>query len=228
MKTWTTLFLIGVSGMAAASACTVTTSDDGDLDAGSAGVDSGAGSDSGGSGGSGGSTGGKTGGGGGTGGSTGGAMTSGGSGGSTGGMGEAGTGDSGAANTGGTVTAYTCDDPTQGPTSTPLDSCEVDNPEMDPCWDCLMDQCCSELEACFGDGDVCLSGGPDGDGELYCVRSLLIDRFGQDEIYPNTDEFGQALSDCASPTCDLYGENTLGAASCMDLYCPEDCYFPAQ
>jgi hypothetical protein len=87
----------------------------------------------------------------------------------------------------------------------------------------MVDACCPELRACLGANDVCSEGGPDGDGELVCMRIAVVDAIGPDNV-PTAEELNEALAACQTESCDVISQHTLDAADCMTAFCPVECY----
>jgi hypothetical protein len=203
MKAWLQLISIGMVGAMVASACVIVDDDDDDDDNnGEAGDTSTGGRATGGRPGTGGTTGGRATGGTSTGGtSTGGTAT----GGINGGGGEGGT------------TPDSCEEE-----STPFGSCEffVDG-NADPCEECLADNCCDEVSACFGTEPEDVCGYPVLEGEFECARSCLAEIVADGEI-PSDDDIDDCIGECMK--CTLPSPNTGPLVICMDTSCSEACY----
>jgi hypothetical protein len=202
MKAWLQLISIGMVGAMVATSCVIVDDDDDDDIDGEAGDSSTGGRTTGGRGGTGGTTGGRA-----TGGtSTGGRATGGTSptGGTTGEGGEGGT------------MADSCE-----VESTPFGSCDFLDGNADPCEECLADNCCDEVSACFGTDPEDVCGYPVLDGEFECARSCLGEIVEGGDI-PNEDDIDDCLAECMK--CLLPSPNTGPLVVCMDTNCSEACY----
>lgn len=210
------LLVFAVAACSIPMACTITTSDGGNMggsDTGGTSVTTG-GASSGGA-----SKGGAT---------SGGVAATGGA--SSGGAATGGASTSGGASTatGGAAEMVSCDDTSTTPMGTPAGSCEFAPADNTFCHACLTTQCCAIVKQCFGTGplDQCAFGGPDGSSEFQAYEACIVKRAkaAGGAYDPDVDPF-ECAAEAGTPSCGgLIGNATSDLIGCMHDHCETECF----
>ncbi len=91
--------------------------------------------------------------------------------------------------------------------------CKPDDPS-NTCQVCTEQKCCKEFEACVNGGDPCGAGGPEGQGEIYCMFACLAS---------NPGAVSTCASQCLTPGSSTIGNATNNLFSCLDTNCFNEC-----
>ncbi|HEY3493607.1 MAG TPA: hypothetical protein VGK73_02930 [Polyangiaceae bacterium] len=231
-------------GAVVAGGCTVTTSDDDDVNGGEGaeGAEGGTGGSSGGRGGTGGSTAGKAG----SSGSTGKAGSAGSAGSSSSGTGGTDAGAGGEPGTGGTGGSGTSGAGGEGPSEDEIPECDPDEGDLDntpyptcepinsdsACEVCIQESCCEESKECFSyaPGNVCGWGGPDasdteaGEGEINCYQTCILEYIDENEGVCDVDGEDECIAQCTTDSCGQIGNQTQALHGCMWTNCADECF----
>jgi hypothetical protein len=138
------------------------------------------------------------------------------------------TGGSGATGTGGGAGG-------EGPAPAEL-ACESEESESttscteldsdNPCELCIQENCCTQFEACLGEGpdQACAWGGPEGEGEFYCVQNCML-AFAEDSNY-DEENLDICAGECLTESCDLPNvtDITSDMIGCGNNECFTECY----